>query len=273
MTAELSDSGSLRRLAAAAIEAFRSAVFPARCLQCRQLLPALTGVVDSDPAEDVSSLLRPYFCQDCRSAVMPLEHPFCPCCGVMFKGRTGEDHLCSHCLEQAPPFHMARAAFAYDRSLVDVIHCFKYKGKTQLAGPLGILLWRTFRRYWGDERVDLILPVPLHGKRLRQRGFNQSDLLVRGWKKLARRTAPPPVTSGVLRRTRTTRPQAGLGRRERESNIRAAFSVRHPERVHGRHVLLIDDVITTGATVGECARQLLASGAGRVDVLALARVI
>jgi ComF family protein len=191
----------------------------------------------------------------------------------MFKGRSGVDHLCGRCLEQTPPFHMARAAFAYDRSLVDVIHCFKYKGKTRLAGPLGVLLWRTFCRFWGDETVDLILPVPLHGKRLRQRGFNQSDLLVRGWKNLARRPDLPPIASGVLRRTRTTRPQAGLGRREREANIRAAFRVRYPDRVRGRHVLLIDDVITTGATVGECARQLLASGAGRVDVLALARVI
>jgi ComF family protein len=273
MRAELSANRPLRRLAAAALAAFRSAVFPARCLECRRLLPAWTGGADTDPAESVSGLLQPYFCPDCRAAVMPLEHPLCPRCGVMFKGRSGEDHLCSRCLEQPPPFHMARAAFAYDRSLVDVIHCFKYKGKTQLAGPLGILLWRTFLRYWGDGTVDLILPVPLHGRRLRQRGFNQADLLVRGWKTLARHSALPPVASAVLRRTRTTRPQAGLGRRERESNIREAFRVRHPERVRGRHVLLIDDVVTTGATVGECARQLLASGAGRVDVLALARVI
>jgi ComF family protein len=273
MTAEPLANRPPRRLAGTLWAAFCAAVFPARCLHCRRLLPAGSGAVDSDAAEDFANLLRPYFCPDCRSGVLPLEHPFCPCCGIMFRGRSGEDHLCSRCLEQAPPFHMARAAFAYDRALVDVIHCFKYKEKIGLAGPLGILLWQTFCQYWGDEPVDLIVPVPLHGRRLRQRGFNQSDLLVHGWKKRARRRDLPPIVSGVLRRTRTTRPQAGLSRRERESNIRAAFSVRQPDRVRGRHVLLIDDVITTGATVGECARQLLASGAGRVDVLALARVI
>ncbi len=263
----------LRRRVAAALEALRAAVFPARCLQCHRLLPAAGG---EGPAPDLvqadGELLRPYFCRDCLSAVTPLEPPFCLRCGVMFKSRVGPDHLCGRCLEQAPHFHMARAAFAYDRSLVDVIHCFKYRGKTRLAGPLGFFLWRTFCRYWRDEPVDLVLPVPLHRQRLRGRGFNQSDLLLREWKKHSHRAAVPPLAPDVLVRTRTAVSQAGLSRRERESNIRGVFAVRHPEQVHGRHVVLVDDVITTGATAGECARELLANGAARVDVLALARV-
>jgi ComF family protein len=191
----------------------------------------------------------------------------------MFKSRAGADHLCGRCLEQPPPFRKARAAFAYDRSLVDVIHCFKYKKKTRLAGPLGALLWQAFCRYWGEETVDLVLPVPLHRQRLRQRGFNQSDLLLREWKKHSPCSALPPIASNVLVRAARAIPQAGLGRRERESNIRGVFAVRRPEQVLGRHVLLVDDVITTGATAGECARVLLANGAARVDVLALARAI
>lgn len=273
MAAEEGHSGSPPGRLAAALEALRAAIFPARCLHCRRLLPveAFAAPASGAPAAD-EDLLRPYFCSGCLSAVAPLTSPFCPRCGVMFPSRAGGDHLCGRCLEQTPAFCMARAAFAYDRSLVDVIQCFKYKGQTRLAGPLGALLGRTFVRHWEGEAVDRVLPVPLHPRRLRRRGFNQSDLLLRAWQKRAGPTALPPIADGVLRRVRTTAPQAGLGRREREANIRGAFAVRRPEQVIGRHVLLVDDVITTGATVGECARVLLASGAARVDVLALARV-
>lgn len=273
MAADNGHNGLPPRRRSAAWSALRAAIFPARCLNCRRLLPVeADGNTASGATEADEDLLRPYFCSGCLSAVAPLTSPFCPCCGVMFQSRTGEDHLCGRCLEQTPSFTMARSAFAYDRSLVDVIHCFKYKGKTRLAGPLGISLGRTFARYWAGEAVDLVLPVPLHRRRLRRRGFNQSDLLLREWKKRVRPSEMPPIASGVLRRARTTVPQAGLGRHERESNIRGAFVVRQPEQVNARHVLLVDDVITTGATVGECARVLLASGAERVDVLALARV-
>jgi ComF family protein len=191
----------------------------------------------------------------------------------MFKGRVGGDHLCGRCREQPPAFFMARAALVYDQSLVDVIHCFKYKGKLQLAAPLGLLLRQAFVRYWADARVEAMLPVPLHGSRLRVRGFNQSELLVREWKNGLAGAPVPPMVAGALRRVRATASQAGLGRREREANIRGAFAVRRAETIAGRHLLLVDDVVTTGATAAEAARVLLESGAARVDVLALARVI
>jgi ComF family protein len=259
----------------AAFRACRDTVFPARCLECRELLPAAVRQCAGreETFADALALLRPFFCPGCLRGVMPLDPPLCPRCGVMFKGRVGDDHACGRCREQPPPFHMARAAFVYDRSLVDVIHCFKYKGKLQLAAPLGLLLWQAFVHYWGEERVDAILPVPLHGRRLRSRGFNQAELLVRAWKNGPAGSQAPPIVSGVLRRVRATAAQAGLGRRERETNIRDAFAVRRPETIAGRHLLLVDDVVTTGATAAECARLLLESGAARVDVLALARVI
>jgi ComF family protein len=191
----------------------------------------------------------------------------------MFKARTGEDHLCGRCRERPPKFGMARAAFLYDHALVDVVHCYKYKGKVQLAAPLGRLLRQTYFRFWADTRVDAVLPVPLHDRRLRGRGFNQAELLVRRWKDPSLDSPLPPILWDVLRRVRATAPQAGLGRREREANIRSAFAVIRPEAIAGGHLLLVDDVITTGATAAECAAQLLKHGAARVDVLALARVI
>lgn len=250
------------------------AVFPARCLECGQFLaPAPADGLPALPAAaDALRLLGSHFCPGCLQGVIRVGHPLCPGCGVMFKGGVGEDHLCGRCIEAPPPFHMARAAFVYDRSLVDVIHCFKYKGKTQLARPLGVLLFEAFERYWDRAPVDVVLPVPLHRRRLRERGFNQALLLVRRWP-LRPGMPKVPVDTDVLRRARATAPQAGLGRRGRAANIAGAFALRHPERIAGRHVLLVDDVITTGATAGECARLLLDNGAARVDVLALARVI
>lgn len=263
-----------RRRVEAWLAALRAAVFPDRCLHCRRLLPAAASDVGAPEGGFADEdLLRPHFCPDCRSAIIPLEPPLCPRCGIMFRGREGVDHLCGRCGEQTPPFHMARAAFVYDRSLVNVIHCFKYRGKTRLAGPLALFLWRTFCEQWAGQAVDLVVPVPLHRRRLRRRGFNQCELLLREWQRHTHPSAGPPVAFGVLERARTAVPQAGLGRREREANIRGVFAVRRPEQVDGRHILLVDDVITTGATAGECARTLLAGGAARVDVLALARVI
>jgi ComF family protein len=190
----------------------------------------------------------------------------------MFRGGASDDHLCGRCLETPPPFIKARSALVYDRSVVDIIHCFKYKGKAQLAHPLGILMCQAFERFWEDESVDLVLPVPLHQRRARQRGFNQAGLLAAEWRQHLQ-ARDVPIATGVLVRTGATSSQTGLGRRARKSNIRGAFTVRQPERIEGCHLLLVDDVITTGATAGECARVLLANGARQVDVLALARVI
>jgi ComF family protein len=184
----------------------------------------------------------------------------------------GPEPLCAPCRDQPPAFDMARAAFAYQGSLREVVQCLKYRGKTQLARPLARLMHGVYRSFWRSAPVDLILPVPLHRRRLRERGFNQSLLLIRRWPWSADEPRVP-VECGVLVRTRATAPQAGLDRSGRCSNISGAFAVRNPARVAGRRLLVVDDVITTGATVGECARVLKESGAARVDVLALARVI
>jgi ComF family protein len=165
---------------------------------------------------------------------------------------------------------MSRAAGFHDGPLKAAIHSLKYRGKLQLARPLGSLLRAARQRHWPDAVWELILAVPLHGRRLRQRGFNQADLLIsRGG---GEKETVFSHRRGVLLRSRATAPQAGLDRAARRENIRGAFRVADPAAVNGRRILLVDDVLTTGATAEECARVLLRAGAAQVDLLTLSRV-
>ena len=193
--------------------------------------------------------------------------PLCSRCGMVFKSREGEDHLCGRCLEHPGVFTRARAAGIYDHTLRIAIHALKFKGRVHLAAPLGELLFDTFQQYWSAADIDVVAPVPLHRNRFRRRGFNQAYLLVRRW----RLPAGTDIVRDLLVRNRATPPQTGLDRRQRRMNIKNAFSVRRPGRITGKRVLLVDDVLTTGATVNACAGILIQDGAARVDVLTLAR--
>jgi ComF family protein len=166
---------------------------------------------------------------------------------------------------------------AFDQQSMAVIHRFKYAAKTQLARPLGGLMLSVFMRQWEGEKIDLILPVPLHPQKFHSRGFNQAYLLIHSWRSVASAMritlSDIPIHKDVLIRSKATVPQTGLGRRQRLRNVKGVFSLRHPEKVYGKNVLVVDDVYTTGATVNECARILLKFGAERVDILTLARAI
>jgi len=158
------------------------------------------------------------------------------------------------------------AAFAYgeyEGALRKLIHEFKYSRVTPLAGKLGPLLSRALPR---EQSFDVIVPMPLHWRKRLERGFNQSELLARV---LSRRTGIP--VANALRRRKGTVPQAGLTRSQRRTNVAGAFEADQRERIDGRHVLLIDDVLTTGATASACASVLKRAGARRVTVLTLAR--
>jgi ComF family protein len=160
-------------------------------------------------------------------------------------------------------FDAAYAYGWYEGRLRELIHLFKYGGISSLAGPLGEM---TMIAYPRDERFDLIVPMPMHWWRRWRRGFNQAELLARA---VGRRTALPVVNA--VRRSRFTAPQASLTNAERRRNVAGAFAVRAPEQIRGARVLLVDDVLTTGATVGACAAALKRAGAAAVSVLALAR--
>lgn len=195
----------------------------------------------------------------------------------MFKSREGENHVCGDCLTSPKMFRKARAAGIYDLAFKSVIHRFKYSGKTQLARPLGTLLFNAFAESWDKNSIDIILPVPLHIKRLRKRGFNQAYLLVKDWTKTAddlnNKQPCIDIDRDVLVRSRWTRPQTGLDRKKRIANIKNAFYVTNTSKVRGKKILIVDDVYTTGTTVNECAKTLMDGGAVHVDVLTLARTL
>ena len=172
-------------------------------------------------------------------------------------------------------FRKARSVGVYDKTLMSLVHAFKYGKKIQLADPLGRMLFKTFLCHWGKDEVDLVMPVPLHPERLRERGFNQAFLLVRNWPLPERKGNPAKsfveINPDTLTRIKRTHPQTGLNRRGRSENIKNAFHVKDADKIKGRRILLVDDVLTTGATIRECARVLKKEGAIKIDVLTLAR--
>ncbi len=164
---------------------------------------------------------------------------------------------------------MARAVGYYDGPLREAIHRWKYEEKGYLTAFFGEKMAEGFRRHWDSPSFDLLIPIPLHLKRLRERGFNQALLLV---KELSQRTRIP-YSKGLLRKRVSTPPQIRLSGRERERGVRGSFCIQREEEIEGKTILLVDDVYTTGATVNECSRVLLNAGAERVDVLTLAHAI
>lgn len=276
------------------LDILRAGFFPRRCAGCRSFLPwpSLHAAQHRSPKRyetlldgpqpwtiAPSTLFEPLFatwvCADCQPAWQPLISPCCPVCGLMFESRQGSDHVCGKCLKNPPWFTQSRSAGIYSGVYMELIHHYKFKRRLQLADPLGVLLLAVFLRYWHEQAVDLLLPVPLHPRRLRQRGFNQAFLLVQHWPRMAQALnlkGMPAIRLHVLQRHRYTQPQTSLKRHQRQSNLKNAFSV-HGNAVQDQHVVLVDDVHTTGATLNECAHVLRRAGARRVDALTLARTL
>ena len=228
------------------------AVLPPRCLSCG-------AVVSGDGA----------LCPACWGRLAFIGAPQCGRCGLPFAFEAAPDALCGECLRREPQFGRARAALRYDDACRPLVLAFKHGDGTHAAPAFG----RWMAQAAGDllREADLVVPVPLHRWRLFRRRFNQSALLARA----VARSSGKPVDARLLQRRRPTPSQAGLSRTGRLANVRGAFAVADRDRRHllGRSVLLVDDVLTTGATIGECARVLRRAGAERVDVVTLARVV
>jgi ComF family protein len=251
-------------------KAFLHAIFPPKCLICSaHYYDPQQASAGSNASYPISDLTAPYFCESCRKDLTPIASPFCSTCGLPFVSREGESHTCAECLLEKKYFRKARAFGLYHGSLMEAIHLLKYRKRSSLSRPLSTLARETFFQFWDVGGIDLLVSVPLHVKRLRERGFNQAHLLIRRWAK----QDGIPFDGLTLFRSRWTEPQTTLSRTERRKNIRGAFSLRRPAKIKGRKILLVDDVYTTGATVNECARVLIKAGAEFVDVLTLARAV
>jgi ComF family protein len=207
-----------------------------------------------------------HICPTCRERLPLVSSPLCSICGIPFTG-TGGDHRCGTCLTHPPHFDTARARYLYEGPIRDLIHSFKYNQLTHLRYPLALLTLEGVNGCVPDHDLHLIVPVPLHRSRLRQRGFNQAALL---GSVLSRRLALPMLPDALVR-TRPTEPQITLSAAERRVNVKGAFTVNRPDRIAGKRILLLDDVMTTGSTMDECAKELKKAGAAVVIAATIAR--
>ncbi len=230
--------------------AFLDAIFPPRCAGC-------------------GAWSRTVFCEACAPKLQPIRAPFCDFCGETFDPLAFSAPICARCRAKTPAFRAARAAFDFDGPLREAIHRLKYRQKSALAPRLAPFLAGALEGdgYLSRFNPNFLVPVPLHPARHRKRGFNQSALLAA---ELSLLLGVP--SRDLLRRTRNTPPQVGLKGEARTKNVRGAFAAdMRDQNWQGSRILLIDDVFTTGATLGEAAKTLRKAGADEVCALTLAR--
>lgn len=227
---------------------------PPRCICCGKILSENNGL-----------------CSECFNLINFISAPYCYKCGRPFAKEIGlkfaARQCCGNCLQKKKHlFAMQRSAFVYDDFSKNLILDFKFRDKTVSAETLSNMLFMTGADIW-RENPDLIIPVPIHRKRLLKRRYNQSSLLV-GY--LSARTKVKADYDSLIREQNTI-PQVMLSGSARRKNLRHAFAVKYPQKIKGKKIVLVDDVETTGSTLSECAKVLLKAGAKEVYSLTLAR--
>lgn len=225
-------------------------LFPPRCVIC--------GVFEKDVADGL--------CATCLASVAYTCSPQCVVCGKNFKAAPTEDHLCEECLRCPPPYTMARGITFYEEPVRTLLHRLKYDFDTTVVEPLLKIAGNYDFSVFNSS--DYIVPVPLHSKRLKKRGFNQALLLA---KLLFPQRARNIVVDNLMK-NRNTISQTALDASARRANLRSAFLTKHAGIFRNKRICIVDDVYTTGTTVAECARTLKRAGADNVVVLTFARV-
>lgn len=249
------ETASRRRSRDGLLGAFRFAldfVLPPLCPSCREPLGEAAGL-----------------CAPCWARLSLIEPPYCARLGIPFSYDPGPGLLSMEAIANPPAYDRARAAVRYDDVARSLVHKFKYNDRLDLAPLMGRWMARAGRELLAD--TDALIPVPLHWRRQWARRFNQSAALAGA----ISQACGVSVEQGALKRVRHTPQQVGRSKADRADNVQGAFAVPDEQRiaVSGRRLILIDDVLTSGATVDACARALLRAGAAHVDVLVFARVV
>ena len=224
---------------------------PAACAWCGTLLP---GGNSSDT-----------LCETCGNDIQPLPPSCCPRCALPHISISTTGHYCGKCLADPPPFEKVHGVGRHSKALKQAIHRFKYRDNPALNASLGRLLIDRLDKRLDDFCPEMVVPVPTHPRRLKQRGYNQALELARP----VARYLQVPLANNLLQRKNTTTSQQGLNAKQRHDNLRNAFVLR--EAVTARKVLLVDDVMTTTATARECSNVLLKGGVSQIHVAILAR--
>jgi ComF family protein len=229
---------------------FVDILLPPRCLAC------------GETVEEPDAL-----CGKCWGGITFFTPPWCIGCGLPFPHPMGDDAVCGDCAREQRAWDRARAVLRYDKNSRSLVLGLKHADHTHVANAFG----RWMHRAGGEVLLgaDLAVPVPLHWTRLLQRRYNQAALLAHA----IHSAGGPPVAADWLVRRRRTRSQGHLGATARENNVRGAIALRRDRGVAGKRVVIVDDVMTTGATANECARVLKRAGAEFVGVLTLARAL
>jgi ComF family protein len=244
-------AGRARALALRLAQGALDTVYPPTCLACRA-------------ATDQHGAL----CPRCWSAMRFIERPFCERLGTPFEHDLGQGLISPQAMADPPVFARARAVARFEDGPARALaHRLKYSDRAELARPIARWMARAGAEVLAD--ADLLAPVPLHPLRLWRRRFNQAAALAA---EISRQTGKP-CDLGAMLRVKATRSQIGLSRAQRAENVQGAFHVANGAPVRGRNVVLVDDVLTSGATANAASRVLLRAGAKRVDVLVFARVV
>lgn len=244
----------------------------------------MIGTVFKAWVKNFINLFYPLSCLICKAALSPLSDkplceicwnkiefslpPFCRVCGKHLPaGNQNHAFICRDCQARVYSFKKARSVCVYDGVIKECIHLFKYKSKLSLVKPLSKLMINFAHKFLDMRNVDSIIPVPLHSAKQRQRRFNQAKLLAGD---LAGAFSKE-LQANLLIKIKSGPAQVNLLRTERLKNVRGAFKVKDARPLENKNILLVDDVLTTGATANECARTLLDAGANRIDAFVLAR--
>ena len=261
-------------------------VYPLKCIKCGTYI---------DPDFVKPNTIYTCFCDICMQAgLYPIGSAYCVKCGLKYKWNfektlnhdfehhpnhpnheNCKNYVCQTCIKTPFKVGKVRAAVEYKGIIKEAIPMFKYSAKLAAAKVFEQLVFQTFLRHYEKTDIDLIIPMPLHKHRLCERGFNQSFLIIRNFDKLYRQHCKQSpswrIDTSCLIRIKQTKSQTGFDTEQRKKNLSKAFKIVIPEIIRNKHILLTDDVFTTGSTCNEAAVELLKHGAARVDVLVIAR--